>query len=395
MGIKKNDINVFFLQFFSLLLFGFQHTTNLPLLLASFTTRNNFITSQRNHYEDLDTLHETRENQLTHQKQQSLQFYKIFTPGMTGLFLKNGWLFFLFLLVPFVKMHGELTDLDSFIINYTKRNTMTNNLCVYVKDIKKNKMLCTYDNFNMGNTELPLGSLIKIFSIIVKFKNHPIDPTETHFCGGYDENTPYVSRCWLKKGHGQMSLIPALAHSCNTFFYHFVQDIDFHLFIETLKEWGILKGSENWGKRFISKEEQIMAMIGKMNILKLKPIDIIESYGGIFSEKRKLQEDVKEILVEGMRLCYQNGTASKTREKLFLPVDVPIVCKTGTGVFEKDGKINMRKTSGSFIGLLEERYLVFVFVENSTGAEAPAAVGLSILKEIRKREMRPYLPSPT
>jgi len=301
---------------------------------------------------------------------------------MPGFFYKIRAFVFILLSSSFLIAQEKSLNLDSFIDEKVKEQNITNVFCVYLKDIKSDKILYVYDKNNLGNSELSLGSIIKIFSIIAKFKNHPVDIAETHFCNGYDENTPYVVKCWLREGHKKISLIPAIANSCNTYFYYFVQDIDFNLFIETLKEWKILKGSENWGKKFISREEQIMAMIGKMNILKLKPIDIVESFAKIFMDKKRLQSEVRDVLFDGMRLCYQQGTASKVRKKLFLSTDFPVICKTGTGIFEENGKIDIKKTNGSFIGLLENRYLVFVFVENSTGAETPTEIGLSILREV-------------
>ncbi len=280
-----------------------------------------------------------------------------------------------------IAKESSAIEIQNVIDNLKK--TINKPFYILVKDIEKNEVIYVHDEYDIGGKSIPLGSLIKVFSVIAKFKNHPIDPSETHFCRGWNTDLSEI-QCWLKKGHGNTSLVPAIANSCNIYFYNFVKDIDFSLFIDTLKEWDILIGSENWGKRYITEREQIMAMIGKMNILKLRPSDILESYTKVlFSDK--LTEDIKEILIEGMSLCYRRGTASGAREKLRLSENLPIICKTGTGVFEKDGKIDIRKTNGSFIGILNNRYAVFVFVENSTGAKEPSEIGLILLKKFLSR----------
>jgi len=267
--------------------------------------------------------------------------------------------------------------INNVIDNYT--NTV---FCLYLYDLEKNEIIYYNDKYNIGNKKLPVGSIIKIYSIIAKFKNHPIDITESYYCYGWSEKIPYEARCWLKSGHKKQNLIQAIANSCNTYFYYFVQDIDFKLFIETLKEFGILNSSENFGRKIFSKDEQIMAMIGRLNFLKLNPIEIVKSLNEIFSKKSKIQREVKELLYDGMRHCYQYGTASTTREKLNIGIDLPIICKTGTGAYEENGKVDIKKTNGIFIGILDNIYLILVLVKNSVGAEIPSEIGLMVLKEI-------------
>jgi hypothetical protein len=261
------------------------------------------------------------------------------------------------------------------------RLTLSNAYCVYIEDILSNGRLFSDDREGIGNMPVPAGSVIKVFSIIAKYKNHPVDLDETYFCPGYDQDTPSVSKCWLKKGHGRISLLNAIAQSCNTYFYHFVQDVDFALFLRTLREWGVLNGSDNWGRKTLTRDDQVRAMIGKLDIIRIKPLDLMVSYAKLFG-RSGLPGEVREVLEEGMSQCYRNGTASKTREKLKMGENLPVLCKTGTGMFELDGEVSAKKTSGFFVGLYRDRYLVLAAARESTGSDLASLLGLTVIREM-------------
>jgi cell division protein FtsI/penicillin-binding protein 2 len=261
------------------------------------------------------------------------------------------------------------------------RLSVSNSYCVYIEDTLSNEVLFSDDKQEIGNSPIPAGSVIKAFSIIAKYRNHPVDPGETYFCPGYDQDTPSVSKCWLKKGHGKIALLNAIAQSCNTYFYHFVQDVDFGLFLRTLREWGVLHGSDNWGRRTLTRDDQVRAMIGKLDIIRVKPLDLMVSYAKLFG-RSGLPAEIKEVLTEGMSLCYRNGTASKARERLKMKEDLPVLCKTGTGMFEQDGEVSAQKTSGVFIGLYNGRYLVLALAQGSTGSDLASLLGLTVIREM-------------
>jgi penicillin-binding protein 2 len=46
-----------------------------------------------------------------------------------------------------------------------------------------------------------------------------MDPAQSYQCPGYYTYGKKTFKCWFKKGHGTLSLIPALASSCNVYFY--------------------------------------------------------------------------------------------------------------------------------------------------------------------------------
>lgn len=265
--------------------------------------------------------------------------------------------------------------------------SFTNPYCVFVKEIGSDQMLFRSDVSNIGSQPIPLGSVIKIFSIIAKYKNRPVDAGETYFCPGYDQDTPSVSKCWLKKGHGQISLLNAIAQSCNTYFYHFVREVDFPLFIQTLRERGILRNSDNWGRSVLNRDDQLRAMVGKLNIIRIKPLDLMDSCDKLFGRASGLPIEVTEVLTEGMSLCYRNGTASVMRKKLGMPEDLPVICKTGTGMFEEDGEVYYYKTSGIFVGVYESNYLVLAVAKETTGADKASLLGLSLIKALSMKKI--------
>ena len=63
------------------------------------------------------------------------------------------------------------------------------------------------------------GSTFKIITFIAGLVDAGIDPSLTFFCPGKFQLGNKTFRCWYKKGHGNMSLIPALTQSCNVYFY--------------------------------------------------------------------------------------------------------------------------------------------------------------------------------
>ncbi|MEJ5285071.1 MAG: penicillin-binding transpeptidase domain-containing protein [Brevinematales bacterium] len=250
---------------------------------------------------------------------------------------------------------------------------------VILKDCKNNEFIINIDDYNLKNKPLSHGSLVKIFTIIAKFKNRSVDVTERHRCKGF--NADDYSVCWLKDGHGELSLIPAFALSCNSYFYYFSKDVDFNLFLDVLSEWGLYKGFENKGRTILNREEQIAAMIGKNNFIKIKPIDFFNAIESLIFKTKYLPDDLYKLLISGMNMVYINGTVSEIRRKLDLSSDVNIICKTGTGQYEKDGKPDLRRVNGFFVGCLNNRFLCYVMVEDVRSIFA-AEIGLKIFKSI-------------
>jgi penicillin-binding protein 2 len=65
----------------------------------------------------------------------------------------------------------------------------------------------------------PPGSTFKIVTVTGALADAKIDPALSYTCGGNFTLGNKTFGCWYKKGHGRLSLIPALANSCNVYFY--------------------------------------------------------------------------------------------------------------------------------------------------------------------------------
>jgi penicillin-binding protein 2 len=67
----------------------------------------------------------------------------------------------------------------------------------------------------------PPGSIFKIVSITAALESLGLDPATTFTCTGKwaGLGPQFVKECWLKRGHGPISLIDGLTQSCNVVFY--------------------------------------------------------------------------------------------------------------------------------------------------------------------------------
>ncbi|MCX5782067.1 MAG: penicillin-binding transpeptidase domain-containing protein, partial [Elusimicrobia bacterium] len=66
----------------------------------------------------------------------------------------------------------------------------------------------------------PPGSVFKVITFIGAVSDNIVNPKETYTCEGSFTLGNRTFACWLKTGHGKMSLIPAMANSCNVYFYN-------------------------------------------------------------------------------------------------------------------------------------------------------------------------------
>ena len=271
---------------------------------------------------------------------------------------------------------------------YAEKIDYTNDFCVIVMDLCTGEDIFVRDPQSMLDKPMAMGSIIKPFTIIAKFRNNPVDIGETHYCDAYNENVRDEEKCWLLAGHGRLTLIPALAHSCNTYFYNFSKDIDFALYVSVLQDWGVIPGRSAFTRRFLNPVERSMALIGKMNIMHIRATDLISAYAKIFTQKDAphLAVSAREAILDGMRMVYTVGTAKSSREKLFMPDYLPVYCKTGTGVYEDSDGVDIRRTNGFFIGVYDFRYMVYVGALETTGSHAASYIGLSVLNYFAVRD---------
>lgn len=85
------------------------------------------------------------------------------------------------------------------------------------------------------------ASTFKIVSAAAYLKNG-VDPTKKVTCTGYYQIGNRVFRCTAV--HGSVDMRAAIAHSCNSYFYHFSQSVGRKPIIEMAQEFGITHASE-------------------------------------------------------------------------------------------------------------------------------------------------------
>ncbi|NOX32338.1 MAG: penicillin-binding protein 2, partial [Deltaproteobacteria bacterium] len=67
--------------------------------------------------------------------------------------------------------------------------------------------------------EYPPASTYKIITAFAALEEKYIDVNTTAYCPGFLKYGNRIYRCWNKHGHGELSVIDAIAQSCDVFFY--------------------------------------------------------------------------------------------------------------------------------------------------------------------------------
>lgn len=216
------------------------------------------------------------------------------------------------------------------------------------------EILFAYHKENIYEKYSP-GSLIKPFSYLAAAALHPIENTKSYFCKGFKEYSGNKV-CWLSPGHGEINLISAFSHSCNSFFYDEVVKpfLTQPAFLETLKNFQIDFYLKEEG---LTDENFYRLAIGLDGFLIASPYSVLRAYNSFFNgglllnEKKELIKTIPlpavemENIHEGMRGAYLFGTASSVFQNLKIE---DFAAKTGTGTAGKGGLIT-KKTSGWII----------------------------------------------
>ncbi|MDZ4858851.1 MAG: penicillin-binding protein 2 [Candidatus Hydrogenedentes bacterium] len=87
-------------------------------------------------------------------------------------------------------------------------------------------------------THYPPGSVFKVLLAVAALEEGAIDEHTTFSCGGSFRYSNHTWRCWRPGGHGGVSIVDALAFSCDVFFYN----AGLRLGPEKLNKWAHLLG---------------------------------------------------------------------------------------------------------------------------------------------------------
>ncbi len=273
---------------------------------------------------------------------------------------------------------------SAFVTEMLQKQYATNKILVYIQDLYNSGENYLYDPNGLMYEYFAPGSLIKPFSLIALSRVTHIDPTRIIHCGGNNKDTPYEERCWLGKGHGNLNLIGAIAHSCNFYFYTIMKNCPYNVFIKTLRNFGWIHGEKGFVRRYLDTKDQNMAKIGRQYFLQNRPVDIITAYRHLFNKDIPFDSEIRYTIYRGMRLSFKEGTASKSRKALGLSKNFPLITKTGTGVYVYHKNYNIHKTNGFFVALYQQHILLFAMIVDGTGTEDASLLGLKVMRLLYK-----------
>jgi cell division protein FtsI/penicillin-binding protein 2 len=146
------------------------------------------------------------------------------------------------------------------------------------------------------------GSLLKPFLAIAYGQTHASYPTVE--CRGA------ASGCWAQRGHGRQTLLPALANSCNSYFLALSREVDRAALRGVCLEYGLAEPPN---------ESTEFDFIGLGAGWTQAPAAVLEAFHRLVQTR---SNRVVKLVLGGMRLCAQRGTAKEARLDCF--------AKTGT-----------------------------------------------------------------
>lgn len=90
------------------------------------------------------------------------------------------------------------------------------------KELSSNPYGCLHNKSIHGL--YPPGSLFKMVVALAAFESGIVSPTHSSFCKGHIDVGSHRFHCWHKQGgHGRVSIVNALAQSCDIYFYEVAQ----------------------------------------------------------------------------------------------------------------------------------------------------------------------------
>jgi penicillin-binding protein 2 len=186
----------------------------------------------------------------------------------------------------------------------------------------------------------PPGSIFKLITIGAALENNLISPLSTWYCNGYLKFRKRKYWCHLHRGHGELNVSQALAHSCNILCFEIAKQIDIDLLATYAGKFGLgqktnvlfpektgLVPSRAW-KQQVKNEpwwpgETLSVTIGQSFLL-ATPIQIAAMISSIFTgflptprilmaqpitqRPLDIHPDTLEFLKKSMKLAVTTGT---------------------------------------------------------------------------------------
>jgi hypothetical protein len=157
---------------------------------------------------------------------------------------------------------------------------------------------------------IPMGSLLKPFTALAYGEHHNYQ-YPSHTCRGTSTG------CWLPRGHGDVDLIAAIAHSCNSYFRTLTENLTAADLSSTADRFEL----ERPGREAIGPE-----LAGLGNRWRTSPLRLARAYLELFRQRQ--QPGVSQVL-DGMAQSARSGTGAQVHRAFSVP---DVLVKTGTAM---------------------------------------------------------------
>jgi penicillin-binding protein 2 len=281
----------------------------------------------------------------------------------------------------------------------------------------KKKLYAKSSNYPLLNRavqeSVAVGSTFKVVDAIAGLEEGVITPSETFFCNGTfkipNTSDNIVWHCWLPGGHGSISLIPAIAQSCDVYFYNVGYLFNTRQGTE-LEDWAKRLGmgkptgidipgevagrvptpgwKQQWFKRRVDKiwtpGDSVNLAIGQGN-MEATPLQLATTYAAIanggtivtphlglkivdpqgqlvrnLEPARSRKVDIAQSTLDAVRTGLRDAATSGTSASTFAGYPIPVAGKTGTAqVFGKDDYA----WYASYAPANDPKYVVVVMIE--------------------------------
>lgn len=264
------------------------------------------------------------------------------------------------------------------------------------------------------------GSIFKVVTAIAALEEGVTDRERKIYCSGSFKLADWVFTCWKETGHGSLSIVDAIAQSCNVHFYTLGNELGIEGFNKYMQKFGLgektgidlpteaigIIPSAQWKKREIKEiwfpgdtinlsigqgyllltplqvHNLITTIAAEGEVYKLHLVKKIISADGNTVEEIKpeiyrrvnFSPDTSKIIKEGLRQTILKGTGWRANIK-----EVAVAGKTGTAQNPHG------ETHAWFIGFApyeDPEICITVFLENGgEGGEAAAPIARAMLEK--------------
>lgn len=200
---------------------------------------------------------------------------------------------------------------------------------------------------------IPLGSLVKPFLALAYGEEHQFR-YPTHVCRGG------AGGCWLPRGHGEIGITAAIAHSCNSYF---------RMLTTGMTSADIIPAARRLGLDLPAAELSGSDLIGVGNRWLVSPLHMARAY--LELNRSRDQPGVREV-VAGMEQSARQGTAAEVDRGLKRSI---ALAKTGTAACTHH---NHAPGDGFVVALVpagQPELLLMVRVHGVPGAGAALTAG--------------------